>query len=76
VSLPARLRPPLTPHDSRPFRLYHDRDEHGNNYLSCLIHGRQTGPVSQERAEAGHAKGERCPTCVVNIANHGTRISR
>ena len=50
------LQRPLAPHDSRPFRLYHDR-ENGINYLSCLIHGRQTGPISQLQAEMGqHAE--------------------
>jgi hypothetical protein len=72
VTLPTRLQPPLRPHDSRPFRLYHDRDN-GINYLSCLIHGRQTGPISQLQAEEGHLQGRQCPVCVRNIEATGQR---
>lgn len=64
---------PIIPHDSRPFRLYHDRDTaSGQNFLSCLIHGRQTGPISQLQAEEGHGQ-RRCPICVRNIEATGLR---
>lgn len=43
-------------------RMYHDRRD-GKNYLSCLVHGPQRGPISQDEAERGHAEGEKCPVC-------------
>ena len=74
MTLPSRLQRPPVPHDSRPFKLYHDRETAtGQNFLSCVIHGRQTGPISQLQAEEGHAEGRRCPTCLRNIEATGLR---
>ena len=51
----------------RPRRLYHDiRD--GKPWLSCVAHGPQIGPVSQDAAERGHAEGTRCPQCAAECA--------
>ena len=53
----------MTDHAIRRRRLYHDRDLGGQNYLTCIHHGRQIGPISQQAAETGHAEGRRCPKC-------------
>lgn len=50
------------PHTIKRRRMFHDRDERGQNYLTCLAHGRQAA-VSQEEAERGHAEGRKCPAC-------------
>ncbi len=54
-------------HKIRPRTLYHDRDLGGQNFLSCLHHGRQTGRLSQHDAEAGHGKRS-CPACAQEVA--------
>lgn len=59
-------------HMQRPHKLYHDRSGE-QHYLSCLLHGRQLA-VTAERAEQGHASGERCPRCRNNIEQRGYRL--
>ena len=53
----------MSGHTIRRRRMYHDRDLGGRNFLSCLIHGKQVGPISQQDAEIGHAEGRKCPAC-------------
>jgi hypothetical protein len=55
----------------RPFTLFHSR-LNGKAFLECVIHGAQTGTLSQADAEARHSK-EQCPCCVANIAATGDR---
>jgi ribosomal protein S27AE len=41
--------------------------------MECVIHGVQTGTISQAEAEERHTAHEQCPQCVANIAKHGNR---
>ena len=51
--------------------LYHDRRE-GRNWLSCLRHGPQVGPVSQQAAEDGHGRTF-CSVCDAEV--QATRLA-
>lgn len=63
---------PATPRHLRPFTLFHSRRD-GKNCMECVIHGVQTGTISQAEAEERHTAHEQCPQCVANIAKHGNR---